>query len=83
MELNLTDQSRWGIATIFLVVGTVLFVAGWTSPFLPAPESLLWMKTVFPFVASIGFIILFFMSLWILSKTTPPPTKPQLETEAT
>ena len=77
MELNLTNRSRWGLATLLLVVGMVLFVAGWTSPFLPVPESLFWMKTVFPIVASLGFVLFFFVSLWILSKTTPPPLTPK------
>ncbi|MFX1299650.1 MAG: hypothetical protein ACFFDE_01805 [Promethearchaeota archaeon] len=73
MQLNLTNQSRWGLATILLVIGVVLFVAGWTSPFLPVPDSLFWMKTVFPIAASLGFVFFFFVSLLILSKTTPPP----------
>ncbi|MFX0077986.1 MAG: hypothetical protein ACFE8O_01990 [Candidatus Hermodarchaeota archaeon] len=76
MQLNLTNQSRWGLATILLVIGTVLFVAGWTSPFLPVPDSLFWMKTVFPIAASLGFVFFFFVSLLILSKTTPPPLNP-------
>ena len=73
MELNLTNRARWGLATLLLVIGTVLFVVGWTSPFLPVPDTLFWMKTVFPIVASLSFVLFFFVSLWILSKTTPPP----------
>jgi hypothetical protein len=73
MKLNLTNQSRWGLVTLLLVIGSVLFVAGWTSPFLPVPESLFWMKTIFPIVASLGFVLFFFVSLWVLSNTTPPP----------
>lgn len=76
MQLNLTNQSRWGLAVLLLIIGNVLFVAGWTSPFLPVPDSLLWMKTVFPIVASLGFVLFFFVSLWILSKTTSPPLNP-------
>ncbi|MFX0203641.1 MAG: hypothetical protein ACFFCW_46680 [Candidatus Hodarchaeota archaeon] len=76
MQLNLTNQSRWGLAVLFLVIGTVLFVAGWTSPFLPVPDSLYWMKTVFPIAASLGFVFFFFVSLLILSKTKPPPLTP-------
>jgi hypothetical protein len=54
----------------------VLFVAGWTSPFLPVPDSLFWIKTVFPIASSLGFVFFFFVSLLILSKTSPPPLHP-------
>ncbi|MDO8124184.1 MAG: hypothetical protein Q6364_07365 [Candidatus Hermodarchaeota archaeon] len=77
MQFNLTNQSRWGLAVLFLVIGTVLFVAGWTSPFLPVPDSLFWIKTVFPIAASLGFVFFFFVSLFMLSKTPPPPLNPK------
>ena len=76
MQLNLTNQSRWVLAVLFQLIGTVLFVAGWTSPFLPVPYTLFWMKTVFPIAASLGFVLFFFVSLLILSKTPPPPLNP-------
>ncbi len=76
MQLNLTNQSRWVLAVLFQLIGTVLFVAGWTSPFLPVPDTLFWMKTVFPIAASLGFVLFFFVSLLILSKTPPPPLNP-------
>lgn len=76
VQLNLTNQSRWGLAILLLVIGNVLFVASWTSPFLPVPDTLFWVKTVFPVVASLGFVLFFFLSLWLLAKTTRPPTSP-------
>lgn len=74
MKLNLTDQARWIIGAILLSVGSILFVVGWTSPFWP-PDAvwwgLPWVKTIFPLLAAGTFVVLFFISLWVLSKTTP------------
>ena len=67
-----------------LVIGSILFVLGWTAPFWP-PNFPIWnlpfMKTVFPLITSIIFIALLLYSLLILSRTSPPPTEPYHKTK--
>lgn len=85
MLSNLSDRGRWTLAFILLTIASIIFAIGWTSPFWPAGYPLLgsdFFKTTFFFISSGIFIVLFFFSLYLLAKTSPPPIKPVLPSEA-
>lgn len=79
MLSNLSDRSRWVLASILITLSAVIFAIGWTSPFWPDWYPILgsdFVKTTFFFISSGIFIGLLVLGLYILARTTPPPLKP-------
>ncbi len=84
MLSDLSDRSRWILASVLLTIAAIVFAIGWTSPFWPEGYPLLgsdFFKTSFFFISSGIFVVLLFFSLYILAKTTPSPIKPILSPE--
>lgn len=84
MELKLTNRGRWILASLLLSISVIIFAIGWTSPFWPEWYPILgsdFFKTIFFFISSGIFVILFFFGLYLLATTTSHPIKPSYSPE--
>lgn len=73
--MELTNQGKWLLGSTLISVGSILFVIAWTAPYWPPWFGWLGLpliKTLFPVVVMLVFIILFLYGLAILSRTNPP-----------
>ncbi|MFX1319697.1 MAG: hypothetical protein ACFE9D_01840 [Promethearchaeota archaeon] len=79
MTQPLSDRARWILGIVLITIASTVFAFGWTSPFWPAGYPILgseFFKTSFFFISSAIFIVFFFVGLYLLTKTKPPPSKP-------
>ena len=74
--MELTNHGKWLLGSTLISVASILFVIAWTAPFWPPSFgwlSLPLVKTIFPIVVMIGFVVLFLYGIIVLSKTEVPP----------
>jgi hypothetical protein len=79
MSLPQSDRTRWILGTVLITIASIVFAIGWTSPFWPADYPILgsgFIKTSFFFISSVIFIVLFFVGIYLLAKTSAPPIEP-------